>query len=256
MNKFDGFVKSPSSRQAGISQAQAALRFILALLNSRCARRRSRFNRVNHCGVLLCTPHSSRFARLASGAFYCAVHFDDFLRGRQFYPLKFLVLLFICAGAGCGYQIRANGEPVGITIQNLAIPLFTSTSSEMGFEALFTRVIREEFISHAKVPLVPEERASVVLIGRIYDIGTDPIGYDDTGGFTVTSTRRIRVRLDVQMVDKTRGKIIWHDKSMEERTSFQVGTDPIGTQLERQQALETLARRVARKIYQRSVERF
>jgi hypothetical protein len=27
-----------------------------ALLNSRHARRRSRFNRVNHCGVLLCTP--------------------------------------------------------------------------------------------------------------------------------------------------------------------------------------------------------
>jgi hypothetical protein len=25
-----------------------------------------------HCSVLLCTPHSSRFARLASGAFYCA----------------------------------------------------------------------------------------------------------------------------------------------------------------------------------------
>jgi hypothetical protein len=38
----DGFVKSPS----------AALRFIPALLNSRYARRRSRFNRVNHCDVL------------------------------------------------------------------------------------------------------------------------------------------------------------------------------------------------------------
>jgi len=49
--KLDGFVKSPS----------AALRFIL-----------------RHCGVLLCTPHSSRFARLASEAFYCAVYFDDF----------------------------------------------------------------------------------------------------------------------------------------------------------------------------------
>jgi hypothetical protein len=50
----DGFVRSPS----------AALRFILALLNSRGARLRSRFNRVNHCSVLLCTPHSSRSSRL------------------------------------------------------------------------------------------------------------------------------------------------------------------------------------------------
>jgi hypothetical protein len=171
-------------------------------------------------------------------------------------PLKFLALLLICVGFGCGYHVRADGEPVGITIQNLAIPLFTSTSSEMGFEAVFTRVIREEFISHAKVPLVPEERASMVLIGRIYDISTDPIGFDDTRGFTVTSSRRIRVKLDVQMVDKTQGKIIWHDKAIEERTSYQVGTDPIAAQFEQQQALETLARRVAKKIYQRTVERF
>jgi hypothetical protein len=51
---FDGSVESPS----------AALRFILALLNSRGARRGSRFNRVNHCSVLLCMPRSSRCARL------------------------------------------------------------------------------------------------------------------------------------------------------------------------------------------------
>jgi hypothetical protein len=49
---FDGFVKSPS----------AALRFIF-----------------RHCSVLLCTPHSSRFARLASGAFYCVVYVVVFL---------------------------------------------------------------------------------------------------------------------------------------------------------------------------------
>jgi hypothetical protein len=43
---YDGFVKSPS----------AALHFIFS-----------------HCSVHLCTPRSQRFARLASGAFYCAV---------------------------------------------------------------------------------------------------------------------------------------------------------------------------------------
>jgi hypothetical protein len=42
-----GFVKSPS----------AALRSDLS-----------------HCGVALATPHSSALARLASGAFYCAVY--------------------------------------------------------------------------------------------------------------------------------------------------------------------------------------
>jgi len=53
---LDGFVKSPS----------AALRFIPALLNSRYARRRSRFNRVNHCDVpnVRLTPQDLRALHL------------------------------------------------------------------------------------------------------------------------------------------------------------------------------------------------
>jgi hypothetical protein len=48
---LDGFVKSPS----------AALRGIL-----------------RHCGVAISTPHSSGFARLATGTFYCAVPILNF----------------------------------------------------------------------------------------------------------------------------------------------------------------------------------
>jgi len=51
LNNIDGFVKSPT----------AALRFIF-----------------RHCSVLVSTPHSSRFASLAFGAFYFAVPFLTF----------------------------------------------------------------------------------------------------------------------------------------------------------------------------------
>ena len=47
--------------------SSAALPSSLVLLNSRCARRRSRFNSASHCGVLLCTPHSSGFRPAAAG---------------------------------------------------------------------------------------------------------------------------------------------------------------------------------------------
>ncbi|MCX5905683.1 MAG: hypothetical protein NTY64_00430 [Deltaproteobacteria bacterium] len=56
VGKFDGFVKSPS----------AALPCIL-----------------RRCGVLPSTPRSSGIVRLASGAFYFAIHSDGFLRDRQ-----------------------------------------------------------------------------------------------------------------------------------------------------------------------------
>ncbi|MGD9322259.1 MAG: hypothetical protein PVH99_19955, partial [Desulfobacteraceae bacterium] len=61
--------RPPAVRQAhGPEQSRrAALPLSPALLNSRYARRRSRFNRASHCGVLLCTPHSSGFVRASLG---------------------------------------------------------------------------------------------------------------------------------------------------------------------------------------------
>ena len=79
---------------------------------------------------------------------------------------------------GCGYSIRASGDPMGIKMESMAIPMIESISSDLGFEADFTRVIREEFIRNSRVPLVSREEAQTVLSGRIYDIRTEPVSYD------------------------------------------------------------------------------
>lgn len=175
-----------------------------------------------------------------------------------------LLLLLILLLTGCGYSFRADGEPVGIELESLAIPLFSSTSSEIGFEADFTRVIRQEFISHGRVALVPEEKAQMVLIGKIQDIHTDPLTYrtqDFTvGGYTstyeVTKSRKLRVKLDVQLVDRRQGKIIWREAAMEEQASYSVSGDPLETRYTERQALEKIAGRLAKRIYLRTMERF
>ena len=166
--------------------------------------------------------------------------------------------------AGCGYHFRADGEPVGIQLESLAIPMFSSTSSEIGFEADFTKVIRQEFISHGRVPLVPEEKAQVVLIGKIQDIRADPLTYRSqdftVGGHTttyeVTKSRKLRVRLDVQLVDRRQGKIIWREAAMEEQVSYFISGDPLEMRYSEQQALEKIAGRLAKRIYLRTMERF
>ena len=165
---------------------------------------------------------------------------------------------------GCGYHLKTAGEPVGINIRSLAIPLMTSSSSNIGFEPDFTRIIREEFISHARVPLLPRERAQKVLTGRIYDIETEPLGYDylqqtikgHSSTYGVTNSRRLKIKLDVRLTDSTNGKIVWRERAMEERASFQVGTDPLANRYNQQQALEKIARRLAKRIYMRTMERF
>jgi hypothetical protein len=176
--------------------------------------------------------------------------------------VMFLILLGFAAG--CGYQFRALGEPIGISIESLAIPLFSSTSSEIGFEADFTRVIRDEFVSHARVPLVPEERAEKVILGRIYEIRTDPVTYVSTNGtvsgqmgsYEVTRSRRLSLKLEAQLFDRREGKVIWREEAMAGSATFIVDPDPIVTRHNQRAALESIAGRLAQKIYLKTMERF
>ena len=183
---------------------------------------------------------------------------------RRFFTSLLVVTILLVGCMGCGYHLRATGEPMGIKIESLAIPLMTSTSSNKGFEADFTRIIREEFISHAKVPLLAREKAQAILIGRIYDTRFQPLTYDlqqqTVGGqvttHEVTSSRRMKVRLDVQLTDRASGKVIWREKSMKEEAGFIVGTDPLANRYYQQQALQKISRRLAKRIYLKTMERF
>lgn len=178
----------------------------------------------------------------------------------------FFVLLIVASTiySGCGYQFRADGKPVGINIYSIAIPLVTSASSEMGFEADFTRIIREEFISHAKIPIVSMEQADKILKGRIHEINTQPLTYDSTErnvagrviSHETTSSRRLKIRLDISLTDRATGKTIWRDASMEENARFNVVPDPLVTQYNKQQALIQISRLLAKRIYMQTMERF
>lgn len=179
---------------------------------------------------------------------------------------KFLITLIVVSiiCTCCGYSFRANGKPVGIEFNSIAIPIMTSTSSNRGFEADFTRVIREEFISHAQVPIVRKEDADLILAGRVYGIETRPLTYESLKHkvgeqiitHETTSSRRLKVRLDISLTDRATGKIIWHESSMEEEARFNVEADPLVTRYNQQQALIKISRLLAQRIYLKTMERF
>jgi len=91
-----------------------------------------------------------------------------------------------------------------------------SSSSLLGFEGDFTRVIREEMAGHTKVPLVSKNEAEAVLTGKVYEIRSNPLSYDIARSnvqgkivtYEVTSSRRIKIKLDVSLVDRKTGKVI------------------------------------------------
>jgi hypothetical protein len=187
-----------------------------------------------------------------------------FLKPYKTLPLSLTILSLLLFVEGCGYHFRPTGKPVGLQIESLAIPLMESTSSSLGFEGDFTHIIREEFASHAKIPLVSREKASTVLIGKIYDIKTDPYTYNltetDVRGkkthYSTTNARWLKIKLDVKLLDRNTGKVIWHDKEMEEKMTFAVGADPLINRYNEKRAVQALARILAQRIYLQTMERF
>lgn len=182
------------------------------------------------------------------------------------YSLFFL--LIICPAcmlfAGCGYHFRADGMPVNLDIKGIAIPMVTSSSSERDFESDFTRILREQFIRHAGIPVVSEERADVILACSVYQIESQPLTYDSVRReiqgrsyiYETTSRRRLILRMEAGLTERSTGKTIWHEKFMEEQVSYIVTEDPLVTRHNQQQAVREAARLFAEKVYMMTMERF
>jgi hypothetical protein len=166
--------------------------------------------------------------------------------------------------SGCGYHFKSGKDTMGIEINSIAIPLMESTSSYLGFESDFTRIIREEFASHTRVQLESKDRASAVLIARIVEVRSKALGYDllkrqkrsEEYTYEITDSRRLYIELDAKLVERATGNVIWSDRGMKERASYDVTTDPMTNRYNRRQAIQRMARRFAERMFLKTIERF
>jgi len=176
----------------------------------------------------------------------------------------FPLYLALALTQACGYHFRGADKPGKEGFQSLAIPLIQSTSSSLGFEGDFTSIIREEFATHSKIPMLPRETASVVLIGKVSEIRTNPVSYDtflntvddEEVKYSVTNKRWLEIELDAKLIDRVSGKTLWHDGNMAERAAFEVSADPLSNRYNQKKALQEIARRLAKRVYLKTMDRF
>jgi hypothetical protein len=178
---------------------------------------------------------------------------------------KGILILALCSFVfGCGYHFRSGGSSLNVHLESIAIPPFSSSSSYAGIEDDFTGVVRQEFITRSKVRLVEEKGAQAVLRGRLYSVTTEPLTYTVTqqtihglpATDKVTSSRILRVRLEISLTNTATDEIIWQDGNLTEKASFQINSDPLTTQHNQRLALISIARDLAARIYSRTMERF
>jgi len=160
---------------------------------------------------------------------------------------------------GCGYHVQSTKRPLNLNISSIAIPMVKSPSSFLGFEAKLTRMIRQQFISHSGLKIVPQDQADAVLIAEVVDIKREPISYVvRQGSYEVTSSRWLKVKMVAKLIDRRTGKLIWK-ATLRERAAYNVlaqNPDPLATRYNEAQALQIIGRQLAERIYLRTMERF
>ncbi|MFO8088418.1 MAG: LPS assembly lipoprotein LptE [Desulfatiglandaceae bacterium] len=192
------------------------------------------------------------------------------MKNIKFIPIiKWLVCLMLLSSfsTGCGYSISSPAGPAGPAvsgISGLAVSLVESPSSNLGFEAEFTRMLRKEFISYSGLPLMSERDAPYVLECRVQKISTRSRRYKSTRTvvqgeeqvYWRTSGRRMSVDIDARLVEQATGNVIWHDDSIVETADWDLGADSLSDRDAQRAAVRRLAERVAAKLYSRTVDRF
>jgi len=174
------------------------------------------------------------------------------------------MLVLAAIVSGCSYRFNLAGTRLRGGLSTLAIPALKTNATVQGLEADFTDIIRREFLSHSTISLVSVKEASAVLMGKIEQVETSPLSYDieqnSVGGKTVsyelTNLRRIKVRLSMRMVRSDTGEILWEEKGMEEKASYNVSSDPMETRFREKIALRQIAEQLAKRVYLKTVDTF
>lgn len=176
----------------------------------------------------------------------------------------FLLLVSILCLTSCGYRFRAEGDPVGIDLESIAVPMIESTASEKGFEADFTTVLRNEFISHGRVPIKSKDQAKMILQVQVYEVTTQPLTYNSTRSevsgrqviHETTGSRRLILRISASLIDRSTGNTIWSDPNISEEAGFYITSDPLVNRKSERDALLKIARIVSGRIFNMTMERF
>ncbi len=129
------------------------------------------------------------------------------------YPIALAICFCLLCLAQCGYRPVGKGElPAGGGRPTLAIPLFDNRSTEIGLEALFANAFAETFARSPALRLAARpENADLVLEGKISSVAFSSVAFFNINQSLV---RRVTIQVDVQLTNRSTGKVIWKDRGI------------------------------------------
>lgn len=120
-----------------------------------------------------------------------------------------IALFLILSLCGCGYHPLGAEGPASKGAPSLAIPLFANRSTEVGLETIMANALINAFAQTGAVRVVPgDKEADLVLEGKVRSVDNSSVAF-----FSVTqsSVRRVTLRVELALRQKSSDKIIWKD---------------------------------------------
>jgi hypothetical protein len=164
---------------------------------------------------------------------------------------KFSIFFFIgvvsMACAGCGYHRARLDNPLLAHVKTIAIPYFKNKTFEPEAEKIFTNAFMNEFIESRKLQMAGPNDADVILYGTVRSLKQSSLAYssDDKALEYI-----IQMVVDLQLEERTTGKVLWKRKGMRHGEDFPVFSDDVqASEASKRIALQKIAADLAERVH-------
>ena len=127
---------------------------------------------------------------------------------RMHLPGRLALLLLIASLTGCLYGFAGGGLPTHI--RTVAVMPFDNETATPELPRELQEALRQGMQSRLGLRDAPEDRASAVIRGTVTRYELDiPVGFSANPNQATSARRRLRVLVDIEIVDQVTGKVLW-----------------------------------------------
>lgn len=167
-------------------------------------------------------------------------------------PLRAFALVAAAAlliAPGCGYRLAGRGEAGATPGAAIEIRTFENRSAEPGLELTIADAMVEEFARRGQLEPVyagSSPPADWALLGVIRDVQVAPTSLSSV---SLELESRIEVELEISLVRGPERALVWRHDPLVLRELFLTSADPQVRESNKEQALRSLAARLAARIH-------
>ncbi|MCP5116648.1 MAG: LptE family protein, partial [bacterium] len=156
---------------------------------------------------------------------------------------------------GCGYRVAGRGDLLPNQVRTIAVPAFANATTRYQFTEGLPLAIGRDFITRTRYRVVAKpENADAVLEGAVASYFSYPTVFD--AGTGRASGVQLIVVLDIKLVERKTGSILFHRPNMQVQNRYEISADQEAYFDESDMALKRVSADVARTVVSAILENF